>query len=160
MSGAVIGAIFLAAAATQSGANVFVGRHADRKGRGATLRLILVGAVIVSLLLPAAHTDWLLALLVVAAGTVYGAFFTPAMALVADEAEHASLELAFVLALLNVAWSPGQLIGSTGSGALAGAAGDAVPYFTAAVLCLLTLGLVQRLMGSGSASVTASEQKR
>jgi hypothetical protein len=77
MSGAAIGAIFLAAAATQTGANVFVGRHADQRGRSATLRLILVAGVFVAVGLMVARTQWLLALLVVCAGTVFGAFFAP-----------------------------------------------------------------------------------
>jgi MFS family permease len=144
MSGAAIGAIFLCAAATQTGANVFVGRHADRRGRGATLRLILAAAVLVALGLVFAHSQWLLALLVVCAGTVFGAFFAPSMALVADEAELAGLELVLVLALLNIAWSPGQLIGSTGSGALASATGDGLPYLMLAILCLASLALLER----------------
>jgi len=145
MSGAAIGAIFFAAAATQTGANIFVGRHADRRGRSATLTLILTAAVLVALGLMVARNQWLLALLVVCAGTVFGAFFAPSMALVADEAELAGLELVLVLALLNVAWSPGQLVGSTGSGALASATGDAVPYLVLAVLCLASLALLGRL---------------
>jgi MFS family permease len=145
MSGAAIGAIFLAAAATQTGANVFVGRHADRHGRSTTLRLILVAAVAVAVGLMVATTDWLLALLVVCAGTVFGAFFAPSMALVADEAELAGIELVLVLALLNIAWSPGQLIGTTGSGALASATGDWVPYLVLAVFCFCSLALLGRL---------------
>ena len=148
MSGAAIGAIFVGAAATQTGANVLVGRHADRRGRGATLRLILAAAVIVSLALAAARTEWSLALLVVCAGTVFGAFFAPSMALVADEAELAGLELVLVLALLNVAWSPGQLVGSTGGGALASATADAIPYLLVAALCLMSLALVGRVTGT------------
>ena len=96
--------------------------------------------------LTAAGTKWLLALVVVCAGTVFGAFFAPSMALVTDEAEHAGLELVLVLALLNIAWSPGQLIGSTGSGALASATGDSVPYLLVGALCLVSLALVARLM--------------
>jgi MFS family permease len=145
MSGAAIGAIFLAAAATQTGANVFVGRHADRHGRSATLRLVLVAAVAVALGLMVANRDWLLALLVVCAGTVFGAFFAPSMALVTDEAELAGIELVLVLALLNIAWSPGQLIGTAGSGALASATGDWVPYLVVAVLCFGSLALLGRL---------------
>jgi hypothetical protein len=67
------------------------------------------------------------------------------MALVADEAELAGIELVLVLALLNIAWSPGQLIGSTGSGALASAAGDGAPYLVLAILCLGSLALLGRL---------------
>jgi MFS family permease len=154
MSGVVIGAIFLAAAATQTVANVFVGRYADRRGRSATLRLILAAALLVALGLIIVHTQWLLALLVVCAGTVFGAFFAPAMALVADEAELAGLELVLVLALLNIAWSPGQLIGATGAGALAAATGDGLPYLLLAILCFGSLALLGKVTGKRQSLAT------
>lgn len=145
MSGAAIAAIFLVAAAAETAANVPVGRLADRRGRPATLRLVLVAALAVSLGLAAARSEWSLALAVVCAGIAFGSFYAPSMALVADEAELAGLDLVLVLSLLNIAWAPGQLIGSAGSGALAGATGDAVPYLLVAVLCLLSLVLVARM---------------
>ena len=69
------------------------------------------------------------------------------MALLADEAEKAGLEQALGLALPNVAWSPGQLVGATASGALAGAVGDAAPYLIIALLSALTLAGLQFLRG-------------
>ena len=146
MSGAAIGANFLAAAATQTGANVLVGRHADRRGRGSTLRIILAAAIIVSLALTAAGTQWLLALVVVCAGTVFGAFFAPSMALVTDEAEHAGLELVLVLALLNIAWSSRTARRFHRKRRARERHGDSVPYLLIGALCLVSLALVARLM--------------
>ena len=40
---------------------------------------------------------------------------------------------------MNLAWAPGQFIGAAAGGALAAAAGDAVPYLVLASLCLGTV---------------------
>ena len=50
--------------------------------------------------------------LVVAAGITFGSFWTPAMALLSDEAEARGLEYAYAFALINVAWAPGQALGA------------------------------------------------
>ena len=51
----------------------------------------------------------------------FGSFWTPAMALLSDEAEARGLEYAYAFALINIAWAPGQAIGAVGGGALAAA---------------------------------------
>lgn len=146
LPGSLIGAIFLLAAAGEAGASVVVGRWADRSGRGTPLRASLQGAVAVSLVLPiAAATLWSLAILVVLAGTIYGAFFAPAIALLADEMDAAGLEQVFGFALLNIAWAPAYLVGSAGGGAIAALIGEAAPYLILALLCTLTLNTTKRL---------------
>jgi MFS family permease len=147
LAGSSIGAIFLGAAALQAGVSVLVGRWGDRSGRRAPLRASLVASVGVALALPFPTSVASLAVLVVIAATAFGAFYAPAMALLADEAEGAGLEQALALALLNVSWSPGQLVGAAGSGALAGAVGDAAPYLIIALLSALTLAGLQFLLG-------------
>jgi MFS family permease len=160
LAGSAIGAIFLGAAALQAGASLVVGRWGDRSGRRAPLRASLVAAVALSLALPFADGVASLAVLVVIAATAYGAFYAPAMALLADEAEKAGLEQALGLALLNVAWSPGQLVGATGSGALAGAVGDAAPYLIIALLSALTLAGLQFLRGPQRLPKTRAREKQ
>ena len=87
-------------------------------------------------------------MLVVFGGVAFGSFWTPAMALLSDEAEHRGLEYAYVFALINLAWAPGQALGSSGGGALAHVTSDAVPYLLIASLCLLTFALLWRLRSS------------
>ncbi len=70
------------------------------------------------------------------------------MALLSDEAEHRGLEYAYVFALINVAWAPGQALGSSGSGALAHVTSDALPYLLVAFTCLLTFALLWRSTSS------------
>ena len=66
------------------------------------------------------------------------------MSLLADAAEHRRLDYAFAFALMNLAWAPGQAIGSSGGAALASATRDAVPYLTLSAACLLTLAALWR----------------
>ncbi len=145
LSGPAIGAIFLLAAAFETFASLVGGRWADRSGRKVPLRASLVASGVACLLLPLGTTVWSQVVLVVAAATAFAAFFAPAMALLADQTERAGLEQALGFALLNAAWAPGHLIGSVAGGALAGAVGDAAPYLTLAVVCLLTLRALKHL---------------
>ena len=48
--------------------------------------------------------------------------------------------VAFVAAMLGLTWAAGQAIAASGSGALAEATSDVVPYLLLGVACLATLG--------------------
>jgi MFS family permease len=61
------------------------------------------------------------------------------MALVSDRAEAAGLSQAIGFGIMNTAWALGNGTGPALAGAVADAAGDAVPYLIAAALCLVTL---------------------
>jgi predicted MFS family arabinose efflux permease len=139
VSGAVIGVVFLVAAGLETVASVLGGRWADRSGRERPLEASLVGAALACFLLATGGGAGVLALFVVLALTAFGAFFVPAMALLADQAERAGLEAALAFALLNLAWAPGLFVGSTVGGALADATSDSVSYVVLALLCLVTL---------------------
>lgn len=143
LTGSAIGAIFLLAAVFEAGVCIAVGRWADSSGRGAPLRVSLLASLVISVALSLVETDRSLAVLIVLAATAYAAFFAPAMALLADQAERAGLELALGFALLNIAWAPGHFIGSAAGGALADALGDTAPYLIVALLCTLTLALLR-----------------
>jgi MFS family permease len=106
----------------------------------------LAASAAACLLLPLGRDRWSLALLVVLAATAFGAFFAPAMALLADEAERAGLEQALAFALLNLAWAPGHLVGSAAGGALASGTGDTPPYLILALLCAVTLPALKHLL--------------
>ncbi len=79
-----------------------------------------------------------------AAGLAFGSFWTPAMALLSDEAEARGLEYAYAFALINLAWAPGHALGSAAGGALADLTSDAVPYLLLSAICLLTFALLWR----------------
>jgi MFS family permease len=139
-----IGALWLGTAALEAVVNPWVGRVSDRIGRIRPMRASVLAAGIVAALLPSPNEAYLLAALVVVAGVSFGSFWTPAMSLLADEAEHRGLEYAYAFAVINLAWAPGQAVGAAGAGALAHFTSDAVPYLLLAATCLLTFALLWR----------------
>ena len=78
----------------------------------------------------------------------FGSFWTPAMALLSDEAEARGLEYAYVFALINVAWAPGQALGSVGGGALADLTSDTLPYLALSGASLITFAVLWRSRSS------------
>ncbi|HZB35630.1 MAG TPA: MFS transporter [Gaiellaceae bacterium] len=143
-----IGALWLGTAALEALINPLVGRISDRVGRFPPMRVSVLAAAVVSVLLPWPGSGLALAALVVAAGVSFGSFWTPAMSLLADEAENRGLEYAYAFAVINLAWAPGQALGSSGAGALAHLTSDTVPYLLLAATCLLTFALLWRSIRS------------
>jgi MFS family permease len=139
--GVAIGGVFLAAAAFEAALNPLLGRFTDRRGRTLPIRLALIGSIGVSLALAAASAPWFVAALLLVASLVYGAFFTPGMALVSDAAERTDIAQGLVFGVMNGAWAVGNVIGPAAGGALAGSAGDALSYLLLAAVCLATLAV-------------------
>jgi MFS family permease len=136
---AAIGGTYLVMAAIEASWAPILGRAADRYGRLPPLRAALVASAIVTFLLPWPENPWVLALVVVSAGFAFGSFWTPAMSMSTDAAEHVGLDYGYAFALVNIAWAPGQAGGAALGGALAAATSDAVPYLLLTVVCVLTL---------------------
>ena len=143
-----IGAAWLLAAALEATMSPVLGRVSDRRGRLLPIRAALVASAALTALLPWPDHRFLLAALVVAGGLAFGMFWTPAMSMLADVSEQRGLDYGFTFALINLAWAPGQALGSSGSGALAEATSDAVPYLLLTAACVLTLVLLWRSASS------------
>jgi MFS family permease len=139
-----IGALWLGTAALEAAFNPWLGRISDRIGRFRPMRAAVLAAAVVTALLPFPGEAGVLAALVVASGLAFGSFWTPAMSLLADEAEHRGLNYAYAFAIINLAWAPGQALGASGAGALAHLTSDTVPYLLLSATCLLTFGLLWR----------------
>lgn len=139
-----IGATWLFTAGAEAALSPVLGYVSDRIGRLLPLRAGLAGSIVVLAALPWPASAYVLAGIVVATGLTFGSFWTPAMSLMADAAEARGLDYGYAFALMNLAWAPGQALGSAGSGALAAATRDAVPYLTLAALCALTLAALWR----------------
>jgi MFS family permease len=95
--------------------------------------------VLVAIAFAGVDDAYAVAVLAVLAAISFGAFYTPGMALVSDRAETAGLSQAIGFGIMNTAWALGNGTGPALAGAVADAAGDAVPYLIAAALCLVTL---------------------
>jgi MFS family permease len=139
-----IGATWLTSAAFEAMLSPILGHLSDRVGRIPPLLYGLAASSVVLCLLPWPENRWVLAATVVAAGTSFGTFWTPAMSLLSDAAEEQGLDYGYAFALVNVAWAPGQAGGAWLSGRVAAATSDAVPYLTLSGLCLLTLAALRR----------------
>jgi MFS family permease len=119
-----------------------IGRFSDRRGRLVPVRLGLAAATGLLLCFTVPTNTLVLAAVVVAIVAALAAFWAPAMAFLSDEAATRGLNQALAAALMNLAWAGGQILGAGGGGAVAKAAGDAVPVAVTAGLCGATLLLL------------------
>jgi len=96
-------------------------------------------ATVGSLALTTSAGRWPYAALVLVGGAAYSTLWTPSLVLLSDAAEQRGLGFIGGFTLMNLAWSPGHLAGSTLAGAVAQATSDSVPFLIAACLCLAAL---------------------
>jgi MFS family permease len=144
----VIAATFLASAGVEAALSPVAGRAADRRGAIVPIRCSLVGAAAVAL--PA----WVLVPVLIVGMPSFGTLFTPAMTLVSEGAQRQGLDQGLGFGLANLAWAAGQAAAASGSGALAQATSDLVPYSLLAAVCLTTLALIRvRRHSAGTAEV-------
>jgi MFS family permease len=139
----VIAGTFLASAAVEAALSPVAGRAADRRGAIVPIRCSLTGAVAISLLAPTLAPAAVLIPVLIVGMPSFGTLFTPAMTLVSEGAQHERLDQGLAFGLGNLAWAAGQAIAAAGSGALAQATSDIVPYSLLAAACLATLVLVR-----------------
>jgi MFS family permease len=154
----VIAGTFLAAAGVEAALAPVAGRVADRRGAIVPIRCSLTGAVAVSLLAPTLASAWVLIPVLIVGMPCFGTLFTPAMTLVSEGAEHQRLDQGLAFGLANLAWAAGQAVAASGSGALAQATSDLVPYSLLAAACLATLAFVR--LGRRPAGSPPPNQRR
>jgi predicted MFS family arabinose efflux permease len=142
-SALVIAGTFLAAAAIGGILSPVVGRQADRRGTIPPITISLIAAIAVSLLAPTVGSARVLIPVLVVGMPAFEAMFTPSMALLSRGAERLGLDQGLAFGLGNLAWASGQAIGAAGSGAVAQATSDLVPYCLLAGACLVTLVTIQ-----------------
>ena len=140
-----IGTVFLATGLVETVVNPLVGRFSDRRGRLLPVRAALAASVAVTLLFAVVRDPVLVMLLTGGAALAFGGFYTPGMALVSVRAESVGLSQGLGFGIMNSAWALGNMTGPAAGGALAGAAGDWLPYTLAAVLCAATLAASYRV---------------
>ena len=90
-SAAAIAAAFIGAAAIETVVAPSWGRFSDRRGRLLPLRMAVAGGIVVTSAFVFADLPWLIVALLVATAMSFGAFWAPAMALLADGAERMGL---------------------------------------------------------------------
>ncbi|MFL5826300.1 MAG: MFS transporter [Thermoleophilaceae bacterium] len=155
-SSALIGGVFVAAAAISAVLNPFIGRISDRRGRLLPIRACLIGSVVLAGLLPWPQSLALFIVVLLLADPIFGAAYTPAGAILSEEAESAGLDQALAFGLFNMAWGVGQLTGAGAGAALAQATSDRVAYLVLAALALATLVALVRFTGARRATASAA----
>jgi MFS family permease len=135
-----VAAIFLLTAGTNAAVTPLVGRWSDRAGRLVPLRAVLVLCCLGSAALALSLGHWAYAVVVFLGGGFYALLWTPAMVLLSDAADERGIGFVVGFTLMNLAWSPGQLVGSAFAGTVADATSDAVPFVVAAAVCVASLG--------------------
>ncbi|MGZ6643651.1 MAG: MFS transporter [Solirubrobacteraceae bacterium] len=133
-----LGTTFFLAAGLEAAISPLAGRMSDRRGPVAVARVALpAGAIgLVVLLLPA--SPWALGAVVVVVCGALGLAWLPAMALLTEGADRIGLDQGYAFAFFNLGWSAGFAVGAAGGGALAQAAGDALPYALVTAAYVLT----------------------
>jgi MFS family permease len=141
-SGIAVGAAFFTAAGIEAFVAPVIGRLSDRRGRFVPIRAGLIACSITALLLPIPTNLVLVALALIAVVLAMSLIWTPAMALLSDNAESAGLDLAFASALVSLAWAGGQVVGGSAFVSIADVSTDAVSYGVIAALFVGTLAVV------------------
>ena len=144
-SGIAVGAAFFTAAAIEAFTAPAIGRVSDRRGRMTPIRAGLIACPLAALILPLPASVVVLAVALVVVVLAMSLIWTPAMALLSDNAEAAGLDLAFASALVSLAWAGGQVLGGSAFVGLADAATDATAYGLVAALFALTLTTIVAL---------------
>ena len=140
---AAIAAVFLVSGGLEAAISPITGHVADRRGKRYPITIGLAASALALLLLPWPQHGPVLAIATVLAACAFGTFWTPAMSFLTDTSERIGLEVAWGFALANLAWAPGQALGSAAGGSLARATADAVPYLILSGCCLATLAAVR-----------------
>lgn len=138
-SAVAVGAAFFCAAALESFTAPAIGRVSDRRGRMLPIRIGLIASPVAALALPLPDSIIIVAVALAVVVLAMSLMWTPAMALLSDNAEAAGLDLAFASALVSLAWAGGQVIGGSPLVALADATTDATAYAVIASLFVVTL---------------------
>src|SRR5262249_37286391 len=116
-----------------------LGRWSDKRSAHLPLELGLVLSAIGSVALAAQTGRWSYGAVAFCANVAFGLIVTPGIALLSDAATRLELGFAAGFAIMNLAWPPGQLIGSAAAGAIAEASSDSVVWLITAGLCLAGL---------------------
>lgn len=129
---------FIAGAALEAGLAPIAGRYSDRVGRRIPF-VIGVGICACAMIAIAAAQ----ALGPVLGGLILGSLgagicFAPALTTLSETADRSGLQQGYAAGLSNMAWAAGQTVGALAGGAVAGAAGYAIPSLAIAALLVFT----------------------
>jgi MFS family permease len=137
---------FIAGAALEAGLAPVAGRYSDRVGR--RIPFVIGVAICACAMIGIAAAEALGPILgsLILGSLGAGVCFAPALTTLSETADTSRLHQGFAAGLSNMAWAAGQTVGALAGGALAGAAGYAVPSLAIAALLLCTSAYAYRAL--------------
>lgn len=131
-----IAATFAAAAVLGIAIQPFYGRWTDRRGPLRPLRFGLLACAPILLAIPWMQTDFGTAALVVAALILVDVLWAPVMVMLSNATAAVGLGQLVVVAVMDLTWPPGNIVGSAGGGALADLVGEKATFAVMAGLLI------------------------
>ena len=111
-----------------------LGRWTDQFGAFLLIRVGLVACVFASLALAGVSMSLAVAIVVIAAESVFASMWVPATTLLSEGTERTGASPALGFILFNLAWAPGFLVGSAASGQIAASTSDRFAYCMLAIV--------------------------
>ncbi len=131
-----IAATFAAAAVLGIAIQPLYGRWTDRRGPLRPLRFGLLACAPILVAIPWMQTDFATAALVVAALILVDVLWAPVMVMLSNATTAVGLGQLVVVAVMDLTWPPGNIVGSAGGGALADLLGERATFAVLAGLLL------------------------
>jgi MFS transporter, DHA1 family, inner membrane transport protein len=131
----------------------FYGRWSDRRGPRRPVRLGLLACAPVVFVVPWMHTRLGTAAFVVIALILIGVLWAPVMVMLSDACSAEGIAQLIVVAVMDLTWPPGNIVGSAGGAAIAQATSQKVAY--AAMALALLAGCFALARGRRPAGETA-----
>ncbi len=104
------------------------GRWSDRQGPLRPIRLGMLANVPVIVLLPWLDSRWAVAIFICAALILVGVLWAPLMLMLSDACLAVGVGQVMAVAVMNLTWPPGQMLGAAGGAALAQATSQRLTY--------------------------------
>jgi predicted MFS family arabinose efflux permease len=130
------------------------GRWADRRGPLGPVRFGLLASFPVVLLIPWLDGRLAVSVAVIVALVLIGVLWAPLLVMLSDACIAAGVGQVMAVGVLNLAWPPGNAIGSASAGAIAQAAGPRWAYAAVATPLLLAFVAISRDTNSATQEVT------
>ncbi len=146
----LIAAMFGVAAALGMLLRPAVGRLSDRHGPVGPIRIGLLASFPVVFAIPWVANRWAAALLVIAALLMTGVMWAPLMMMLSDACLAIGVSQVMGVGIMNLVWSPANVLGSAGAGAIAQAAGQRWAYALMALPLLLAFVALSRRRGAAT----------
>jgi predicted MFS family arabinose efflux permease len=127
---------FAAAAILGIAIRPFYGRWSDRQGPLRPVRIGLLACIPAVVALPWMHTRFGTAALIALTLILIGVLWAPVMVMLSNACAAAGVAQLMVVAMMDLTWPPGNIVGSAGGGALAEVAGQRVTYAVMAGMLL------------------------